>query len=313
MTTPKTSMRLPRNTFVGRAYGTFGELLQGVLPERDGDFLVTMPIARWSTATFQRDPTLRDVAVWPPHKTKALTLARLITADHARGTTGGNLVLRSEIPEGKGLASSSADLVATARAVCGVLGIELPPTQLEDYLRCIEPTDGVLYPGVVAFHHRAVRIRSTLGSLPPVSVVGVDEGGEVDTLQFNRLPKPFSHRDQQEYAELLLRLTVAVRTGDLMEVGRVATRSAEMNQQLRPKRLLAALRATCRDVDGLGVVCAHSGTALGILLDGTEAEYSSKLKKTLAACRRLAGNAAVHQGLTFNPPATNDTSANGIR
>ncbi|MEU8087057.1 kinase [Micromonospora sp. NPDC049101] len=313
MTTPKASTRRPRNRFVGRAYGTFGELLQGVLPEEDGDFLVTMPIARWSTATFQRDPELHDVTVWPPHKTKALTLARLIAADHATGATGGNLVLRSDIPEGKGLASSSADLVATAHAVCGVLGIELTPTQLEDYLRGIEPTDGVLYPGVVAFHHRAVRIRSTLGSLPPVSVVGVDEGGEIDTLEFNRLPKPFSRRDQHEYADLLHRLGAAVRTGNLTEVGRVATRSAEMNQRLRPKRLLAALRATCRDVDGLGVVCAHSGTTLGILLDGTETEYRSKLRKTVAACRRLAGNASVYRGLTFDLPAPHDAGGSGLR
>ncbi|MFG1954441.1 kinase [Micromonospora sp. NPDC048830] len=302
--------RCPGSPGVGQAYGTFGELLQGALPEADGDFLVTMPIARWSTAVFHREPGLPRVTVWPPHKTKARTLAGMIIADRGAGTAGGTLVLRSELPEGKGLASSSADLVAAARAVSGALGIELPADRLEDYLRRIEPTDGVLHPGVVAYHHRAVRIRSTLGSLPPVSVVGVDEGGEVDTVEFNRLPKPFSAADRHEYAGLLDRLTAAVRAGDLAEVGRVSTRSAVKNQRLRPKRLLAAVREVSRELGGLGVICAHSGTTVGVLLDDADPGYADRLARVTAACRRLAGNATVYPGLTFDLPAPR-TSAGG--
>ncbi|MEO3777247.1 kinase [Micromonospora sp. B11E3] len=299
-TTSSAAGRRPGDAGVGRAYGTFGELLQGALPESDGDFLVTMPIARWSTAVFHGEPGQRQVTVWPPHKTKARTLAGMIIADRGAGTTGGTLVLRSELPEGKGLASSSADLVATARAVSGALGIELPADRLEDYLRRIEPTDGVLHPGVVAFHHRAVRIRSTLGSLPQVSVVGVDEGGEVDTVEFNRLPKPFTAADRHEYAELLDRLTAAVRAGDLAEVGRVSTRSAVKNQRLRPKRLLTGLQEICRGLGGLGVICAHSGTSLGILLDTAEPGYADKLGRITTACRTLAGNATMYGSLTFD-------------
>src|SRR5690606_29798285 len=35
---------------VGRAFGTFGELVQGVLPPDGSNFLVTLPIARWTVA-----------------------------------------------------------------------------------------------------------------------------------------------------------------------------------------------------------------------------------------------------------------------
>ncbi|WP_367045804.1 kinase [Streptomyces sp. Je 1-332] len=278
---------------VGTAFGTFGELLQGVLPEEDGDFLVTLPVARWTMATFRREPgSGGEMTVRPARKTKALQLARSIgeLAERQTGVSaGGTLHVDSVIPEGKGLASSSADLVATARAVGQALGVAMPPTRIERLLADIEPTDGVLYPAIVAFHHRTVRLRGILGSLPVMAVVGIDEGGSVDTVDFNRIPKPFTLADRHEYARLLDRLACAVRRRDLAEVGRVATRSAQMNQLLRHKWTLDPMREICREVGGLGVVVAHSGTALGILLDTEDPSYTQRVSAAAQACGELMG------------------------
>ncbi|MEV6813967.1 kinase [Micromonospora sp. NPDC051296] len=286
-------------TGVGAAYGTFGELLQGRLPEDDGDFLVTFPVARWSVATFRTDPGVTGVKVWPPHKRKGARLAEMIIAETGE-RIGAHLSLDSGLPEGKGMASSSADLVATARAVGNALGVDMPPERIESHLREIEPTDGVLYPGIVAYHHRQVRLRAMLGALPSMTVVGVDEGGEVDTVAFNQLPKPFSAADRREYAWLLARMADAVRARDLAEVGRIATRSAEMNQILRPFTMLSDMVDVCERVGGLGVVAAHSGTMLGILLDRARPDYHDTLAATASACAALAGNVAVYQSLSFD-------------
>ncbi|MEU3557385.1 GHMP family kinase ATP-binding protein [Streptomyces fragilis] len=282
----------------GTAFGTFGELLQGALPERDGDFLVTLPVARWSMATFRPLPGATDVTVHPAGKAKSLRLARMILEESPR-PTGGLLTLHSQIPEGKGLASSSADLVATARAVGRAVATPMPPARIERLLARIEPTDGVLYPAIVAFHHRTVRLRHTLGSLPAMGVVGIDEGGSVDTVAFNRLPKPFSLADRHRYAHLLSRLTSAVRRHDLAEVGRVATRSALMNQALHPKRSLQPLREICREIGGLGVAVGHSGTTLGILLDATDPAYPHRAAAAARACADLGHAATVHRTLSF--------------
>ncbi|WP_329791307.1 kinase [Lentzea sp. DG1S-22] len=286
-------------TGVGTAFGVFGELLQGVLPEQDGDFLVTLPIARWSVATFRGSAEAGELTVWPPHKTKALRLAGMLLRDAGRPVAG-EIRIDSGLPEGKGMASSSADLVATARAVATAFGIGLPPRRLETYLAGIEPTDGVLYPGVVAFYHRRVALHSVLGSLPAMTVVGVDEGGQVDTVEFNRIPKPFTPADRREYAGLLARVTDAVGRGDLAEVGRVATRSALMNQVLRPKALLERVLEVCREVGGLGVVAAHSGTSLGVLLDPAVPGYPEQVAAAAGACSSIAGNVAVYRCLSFD-------------
>nr|WP_308407724.1 kinase [Streptomyces somaliensis] len=289
----------PGATGVGTAFGTFGELLQGVLPEEDGDFLVTLPVARWTRAAFRLDPDLDDVVVRPVWKRKARRLARMIVEEGAPRPVGGELTVHSLIPEGKGLASSSADLVATARAVGQALGLAMPAPRIERFLARIEPTDGVLYPGIVAFHHRSVRLRAVLGSLPAMAVVGIDEGGAVDTVDFNRVPKPFTAADRHEYARLLDRLTGAVHSRDLAEVGRVATRSALMNQSLRHKWSLEHMCEICRDVGGLGVAVGHSGTALGVLLDAADPAYPHRATAAARACTHLAGGVAVYRALSF--------------
>jgi len=215
----------------GMAFGTFGELLQGRLSEEHGDFLVTLPISRYSYAIFVADPTCQDVTVFPPEKQKSKMLACLLL-EHSALPHGGRLILQSELPVGKGLASSSADLAATARAISSCFHLSIPSSLLATLMCCVEPSDGVMYPGVVSFYHRQGRLREFLGMLPPLTIVGIDEGGEVDTLQFNTVPKAFTHTEELEYQHLLEVLSDALRQQNVRLIGQIATRSAVLNRPL---------------------------------------------------------------------------------
>ncbi|MCZ7476245.1 MULTISPECIES: GHMP family kinase ATP-binding protein [unclassified Micromonospora] len=282
---PIASGRAQPQVGTGTAHGTFGELLQGVLPD-DVDFLVTLPIQRGVRVRVILDPEATELTVSPTGKTKSLLLARSLLRSLGHHG-GGHLIISSDLPVGKGLASSSADLVAVARAVGQALGQPLGPQDIEALLRDIEPSDGIMYSDVVAFRHREVRLHRRLGPLPPLTIVGLDEGGEIDTVQFNRLPKPFQPRDKREYAELLDQISHAMLLGDAAGIGRVATRSAEMNQRLHPKKTLPAMVSLCEAADGLGVVVAHSGTAVGILLSPDQPDYDERLRLVHRGCAAL--------------------------
>lgn len=254
------------NMGIGRCFGTFGELLQGVLPRNDREFLVTLPISRYSTATFEPSSGMGEVRVYPSHKEKSRRLAETLMRVLGR-QPGGFLCIESELPAGKGCASSSADMVATARAVQSSLGVSISRSSLARMMSGIEPSDGVMYPGIVSFYHREGVLGKFLGHLPPLTIAGLDEGGQVDTVEFNRRPKPFGHERMTEYEELLRGIERAIARRDLQAVGEISTRSAVLNEELLPKEHLDLLLDMRRRHGALGVVAAHSGTHLGLLLE----------------------------------------------
>lgn len=280
----------------GRSFGTFGELLQGALPRTEQPFMVTFPLALWSTATFQHRADAATVTVQPEHKQKSARLAALALSRTGL-SGGGELFLHSEMPEGKGLASSSADLVATARAVAAAAGVRFAPEDIESLLRPIEPSDGVMYDEIVDFDHRAVRLRERLGTLPTMTIVAQDMGGQVDTVHYNSTTRAYEEVERREYARLLDQVREAIRHADLEAAGQVATRSAELNARRIPNRVLGPLLRICRDTDALGVACAHSGTVLGILLPHADPEVTAKADAARAACASLPGVTTVYRSL----------------
>lgn len=299
---PHTGRRSLRGrTGLGTANGTFGELLQGALPETaigsaEGRFLVTLPIARWAHARFMSGPPASGLTVSPAAKTKARAFAEILLRELGQRTDG-MLVLRGNIPEGKGLASSSADLVATARAVCAAVNRPVPVARLARILVGIEPTDGVMYPGIVAFDHRRGAHLQSLGRLPALTVVAVDQGGLVDTVAFNHTVRDYRAGERRRYARMLDDLTTAVAKGDLAAVGRTATESAALNQTRMPNRNFGPLLELCRTLDGLGLVACHSGTMIGILLDPGGARYRAQLAGTVKAAGELPGRVHLYRTL----------------
>ncbi|USG66584.1 kinase [Brevibacillus ruminantium] len=269
----------------GEAHGTFGELLQGVLPSGQ-DFLVTFPVDKYSTCQYVYSAKDEDLSVQPSWKRKSLQFGKAIL-QHYQLPLKGTLFLESQLQQGKGLASSTADMMATVRAIESYYQMAVPPEVIEAVLREIEPSDGLMYPGVVSYYHKEVRLREWIGECPPLTVVALDEGGEVSTVDFNNRPKPFNADEKQEYQLLLEKITAAIRTQDVGAIGEVATRSAEMNQKLHPKRMFTKVREICRTIQGTGVVTAHSGTFIGILISEQDSAYHEKVKEGLSLLGEL--------------------------
>ena len=285
-------------TGIGRCFGTFGELLQGVLPGQEREFLVTLPIARYSTARFTALPGSREICVYPSHKEKSRRLAEKLM--HIFGLdSGGFLSVQSDLPAGKGCASSSADMVATALAIRSAFGISISRASLAQVMSSIEPSDGVMYRGIVSFYHRKGVLRKVLGYLPSLTIVGLDEGGQVDTVEFNRRYKPFGPARQTEYENLLLGIERAVARGDLRSLGEISTRSAILHQDILPKTHLDLLLDMRRRYGALGVVIAHSGTHLGLLLDPDSLNRSQSLPAIVTELARYCPDVCIHRTHDF--------------
>jgi uncharacterized protein involved in propanediol utilization len=247
----------------GTCQGTFGELLQGVLNERP--FLVTLPIpALKSEATFIPDCSSSQV-VGPFDKTKSVAackkLLQLFEID-----IGGTLMINSNIPEGKGMASSSADIVAAIRAVADSFDLKITEEIISEIASGIEPTDGVMYNDVVAYDYINGRLLENLGEMPDFGLIGVDLGGMVDTVQFNQIPKNYNAQDRKKFFDAYELIKLGIKHRDLSLICTASTISARINQRILPKPYFDRFVEISFHVDG-GIIVGHSGNIMGILFN----------------------------------------------
>ena len=134
-------------------------------------------------------------------------------------------------------------------------------------LAAIEPTDGVMYPGIVAFDHRRGGHLRTLGRLPALQVVAVDQGGCVDTVAFNRSAAGYGAAERRHYARLLDQLGGRWPAATWPRSARSAPAARSSTRPGCPAATSPPCAKICRAVGGLGLVACHSGTMVGILLE----------------------------------------------
>ena len=296
-------MAAPMTSSVGTASapGTCGELAQGML---DGVLcLVTCPIDIRSTATVELSPG-EGVIEAPPDSPKAAQ-AVVATLEHlGESGTDARLALDSPLPRGKGMASSTADVAASIAATAAAAGRWLDPKRIAEIALRVEPSDGVMFPGIVVFDHREGRIARPLGQPPPMRVLVLDFGGVVDTLEYNSIARDNALKLQQPWmSEAVSLIETGLLRGNPLFIGKGATISAIANQEMSFNPYLDDVLALSAEVGGYGVDVAHSGTVIGILLpDQTSlvAEVAARAKKlfdcleSVMQCQVKGGGVRIH-------------------
>ncbi len=263
-------------TYYVRAPGTCGEFIQGSLGGQK--FLVTCPINRYSYA--MSDVTMPlgyyNCVIQPKSN-----LARL----HTLALLGVNpedsipVYVRSDILQGKGMASSSADISVTAMATALMHGRPLTLKELERLCLQIEPSDASFYPAVVQFDYINGIISKPLGLCPALKILIFDEGGIVDTVEFNNRPElPQLILEKEGLIEEAMSLfQKGIETHDIRLIGQATTISSFANQRILPKSSLYLFHEIGQHYNSVGTIIAHSGTIMGLLFPN---DFSN-----LEACR----------------------------
>ena len=283
-----------------RVPGSCGELAQGMLD--DGYFLVSCPIDMFSTATVTLSHGSGRVDA-PADAPKSRQAVSLTLAHYRRHDADAQLTLSGPLPRGKGMASSTADIAASIAATADALGAAMQPCEIARIALRIEPSDSVMLPGIAMLDHKRGSVAKTLGSAPPMRVVILDFGGNVDTLAFNGVNRDGALRGlQPEFGDALALIERGIRTGSAADIGIGATRSAIANQQLLYKPQLDAVLRLANDVGAVGVNAAHSGTVLGMLFEDDNAlteNAVSRAWESLFGIRRIYNRRIVDGGVTL--------------
>ncbi|MFF9899614.1 hypothetical protein [Streptomyces longispororuber] len=248
----------------GVCHGTLGELYQGPLrPGPDPDIaLVSFPVDRHSWVHFTPGPGEPG-----PHPLgdKSATAVRLFLDRYGLTLPRGRWRAHSELRVGVGMASSTADVVATLRCLFRVFALPYDPDAVLGVLAAIERADSVFL-DEFALHlsgrHRVVR---RLGTGVGFHTAYVTETGTVDTAAVTPLLLPHYRRRAQEYERCLTDLLKGFAATDPCAVARAATTSAALSQDVLPKRCFDAVLAHREEFGADGVFVAHTGSVVGYL------------------------------------------------
>lgn len=274
---------------VAWAPGTCGELAQG---ELDGTIaMVTCPIDLGSTATVEVSDGAGCV-VGPANAPKARRAVALTLEFLGRRDLDARLHLETALPRAKGMASSTADVAAAIGATAAALDTTIDARQQADLALAVEPSDGVMLPGIALFDHRGGHMAQSLGEPPAMRVLALEFADVVDTEAFNAVDRRAELRSHaSRFREALDLITAGLADGDARLVGEGATLSSLANQNVLPKPQLAAVLDLAQAAGAVGVNAAHSGSVLGLLFaaDADRIDWAER-----QAWARLSGLVAVH-------------------
>lgn len=248
--------------------GSCGEFIQGRW--HGTPFLLTCPIDLYSTATVREGEQ-------GPLQPKAKAALAATLAYLGQPAFPYSLSVQSQLPPGKGMASSTADIAAVSVAVATALGKTLSAAEIGHLAATIDAVDGVFARNLALVNYSTGDILRTYGLVPPMKIAILDAGGTVQTEDFHAATDRLVPQHTEAAAQALASLKDKVTAETL---GKAATCSAVAHQPYLPKPDLEQLIRLAKQHGALGINTAHSGTICGILFpaDRREADIEETAK-----------------------------------
>lgn len=257
---------LSRTIARGQCRGSAGEVWQGPV-HRDESFssrigLVTLPINRYSTASL--DSSGLD-------NRETLTVKRLRAVELFCSRTGlplpkGEWRFQSDLLPSRGMASSTADIVAALRCVADRYQYHLRPELIASILSDIERSDPVFLDTWALYLSGAQQTHRLFGSGLNLTVCFGFDKGNVHTREHpEERMLEYYESHSAEYGRSLKRVVTALEASDSTAMAAESTVSASLAQGYLPSALVADLIQDLDDLGATGVCRAHTGTLAGLL------------------------------------------------
>gem|GEM_PF-3546548 len=249
-----------RHIGLGYCAGTCGELIQGF--NSDGSpFHVSFPIELGTTCFVRYKSTLCPLTLsgdfGPKAERAAYAAARLV------GLKAGviHLSYKSDLLVGKGMASSTADIAATVRAICDLEGYAVSNQKIVEIATSIESTDAAPFPGMAAMNQKTGELHHVTKHLPDIHVLLVIPDNVVITSDVHLSKENNAKQDR------LLKTFCSLEFPTAEQLGELATESALINQQDNPNRFFDALHVRYRELGAVGIAVGHTGCLLALMFE----------------------------------------------
>lgn len=253
--------------------GSFGEILQGNLGEKS--LLVSPPINLYSNVRIfesykEKDPNTNI-------KVNRFMKNLLLNWGYEEFIKNIYIEVKSEIPRGKGLASSTADICAVYKALINMFKKPYSEEELILHSVKIEPTDSIIFNKFTLFDYKKGKFKEELGDYIKFHILVFQGNKIINTIEFNKKDLP----PMKSIEDLIPKLRQSILKSDLQGIGEISTESIKRNFVRLNYDYFNLVSKHKNETNGLGIIGCHSGDALGIIYDNKQ-----DLIKSFNLCKR---------------------------
>ena len=250
--------------------GSIGELVQGHYKGRD--VLVSCPVNLYTKVkVFESNNAVNKKKY---DKASAFAAEVLKRWNYCNIIDTIDIEISSQIPRGKGFASSTADLCATYYSLLKLFNRNFNEEELINCCIQIEPTDSIIFDNLTAFDYKNGLYKEHIGKYIEFYIWVFEGTSVVNTVEFNNRRLP-SHKPVDDLIE---RLTIGAKQNSVPLIAEACSESIIRNQHRLKYSILPNVLKLQQQYGGLGVLGAHSGDMIGIIFDDEE-KLDSALKK----------------------------------
>ncbi|EOY5092780.1 TPA: L-threonine kinase [Citrobacter amalonaticus] len=248
---------------VAQCPASCGELIQGWI--MGSEKLVSCPVDWYSTVEVSTGSPLADERPL----SRAMVNRLLEHWDYpAHLSQDIRISIHSTIPIAKGMASSTADIAATAVATAQHLGHQLDESTLAQLCVSLEPTDSTVFQQLTLFDHNDASTQIPCDAQPALDLLVLESPQTLRTADYHRIPRQAGlHAGAPALKRAWEKVQEACAQQNPYRMGEAATLSAIASQMLLPKPDFDALLSLVEECGLYGVNVAHSGSVVGLMLD----------------------------------------------
>ena len=250
--------------FYGVCPASCGEFVQGILDNEE--YLSSYAINLFSVATLEES---KDIINKGPSKSRrAMELVFEKFNIPIEDTKNISLNIKSQIPIGKGMASSTADIGATIKATLSMLNKTLTGEEISKLAVKIEATDSLLLNQHSIFNPLTADVKKYLGGINDTKVVILEPDDILNTKLIRTMPdyKSYKMQNKEIIKTSFDLLDEGLLKNDLDLIGRACTYSGLANENIHKKPFLKEIIEISDKFGCYGVNIAHSGTVIGVLM-----------------------------------------------
>lgn len=255
---------------VGVCRGGLGELFQGIsMDEKDEIVIVSSVIPKYSWAYFtpceNGFSSLKDQRLVAPERTKSFRALELYCQLLGVVWPSGYWHFHSDLKVARGMASSTADIVAILRCASSYFNRILPIQHIIQILAQIERSDSVFLDRLALFCSSKHKIINQYPKMKPLYALYMHENSQVETDGTKPLLIDFYRQNYVQYSQLYRQAESALASGDLKSICHVSSKSAELSQEVLPKTHFQNIFRAQKQFKANGIITAHTGSVIGFL------------------------------------------------